>query len=401
LDAPAEKSRAAILELITHDPRVDAQAEARSNYYAYLVDRTGVDVAELETFLQDASSDDDEGARTDLCVGTLGVLTERGRDDAGQILKRFVSYTSDIGHVIWWLAELGRDDLLEPCKPVVLDRCKDDPEALSDALFFMPDGMRKRWIEGDASLKGVWSQLLDSQQKWRAKARSKQRVSDWSKQPLEELVLQCRLRGGEPEILAETGVKRWGEEFPDALLGVLSVSPRGLIRSIPMRALAALPEGIIRPAMLRWVESSDRATWRVGVLTLGRLAKPEDLGLVRSLWPAAWSNRNPDWGPLCLLIRALGTIGDGLTHAELVQAYEEAENSCARADAVESLAKTSPEFGSGFARECLWDCESRARRSGATAVSRDSANVLMRLEEIGCDPAEDEETRLAASEIAG
>ncbi len=81
--------------------------------------------------------------------------------------------------------------------------------------------------------------------------------------------------------------------------------------------------------------------------------------------------------------------------------YRETCSSHLRGRAARALAATDPSFASGFAVECLWDCEETTRELAAHHAETGDIRVAERLRRLAADPAEEAEVQTAVRSRIG
>ncbi|CAM5328399.1 hypothetical protein SXANM310S_04823 [Streptomyces xanthochromogenes] len=110
-------------------------------------------------------------------------------------------------------------------------------------------------------------------------------------------------------------------------------------------------------------------------------------------------------GPDAPLLRALvdgaGRLGISCAAPVLRHVYRETASSQLRGRTARALAATDPSFATGFAVECLWDCEETTREVAAQYAELVDARVADRLRRLAADPAEEAEVQSAIHDRLG
>ncbi|GAA1176276.1 hypothetical protein GCM10009654_36870 [Streptomyces hebeiensis] len=110
----------------------------------------------------------------------------------------------------------------------------------------------------------------------------------------------------------------------------------------------------------------------------------------------------PDARRLWTLVDGAGRLGIVCAAPVLRHVYRETASSQLRGRAAKALAATDPSYATGFAVECLWDCEETTREIAALHAETGDARVAERLRRLAADPAEEAEVQTAVrSRIGG
>ncbi|KAF0245432.1 MAG: hypothetical protein FD180_1655 [Planctomycetota bacterium] len=107
---------------------------------------------------------------------------------------------------------------------------------------------------------------------------------------------------------------------------------------------------------------------------------------------------------LCGIVEALALRADCGPFPELESVFRTASYSYCRIRVVKALAKSGAGFAGGFARECLWDCESEIKRIAVVEVDLGCPGALDRIREIESDPSPsqfDESASAAKTRLQG
>jgi hypothetical protein len=98
---------------------------------------------------------------------------------------------------------------------------------------------------------------------------------------------------------------------------------------------------------------------------------------------------------LAALVEGAGRLSIDCAAPVLRHIYRETSSSQLRGIAAQALAATDPSFPSGFAVECLWDCEEATRGLAAHHAATADIRVLAQLRRLAADPAEEADVQIA------
>ncbi|MGW4438504.1 HEAT repeat domain-containing protein [Streptomyces sp. NPDC004596] len=433
LTAPRAEALAALNHCVLHDPRHDWQVENRSLYYARLyLDLNGeLDAVEAHLFGAEDVLDTDE-SRTGLALAVLGHLASYGRRDALELLRRYAAHGSNWA---WALDELAlRDDDagLRALAAPVLARFSADPEGDAELAAAVRDAFEPRpwrlWAE-DARA-SIATRVRTAQEagcfdRWQRQMRptgprpgwSVRAVFEWAQQGVERgaalhvPAARClvAVAGPEdrPEILqaARTGTDgarctalRYladGND-PDALdlveAAVADGTPVVVEAAVDsferMRSIAAVQRA------RRWAQRPDALGAAAGRVLACR-GGAQDSDLVLGALREAVRGEGPDAPTLWTLVDGAGRLGIACAAPVLRHVYRETASSHLRGRAARALAATDPSFATGFAVECLWDCEETTREIAARHAETGDIRVVERLRRLAADPAEEDEVQTA------
>ncbi|MGW0212170.1 HEAT repeat domain-containing protein, partial [Streptomyces sp. NPDC003233] len=121
----------------------------------------------------------------------------------------------------------------------------------------------------------------------------------------------------------------------------------------------------------------------------------QDRDLVLGALREAVRGEGPDAPTLWTLVDGTGRLGIACAAPVLRHIYRETASSHLRGRAARALAATDPSFATGFAVECLWDCEETTRELAARHAETGDARVVERLRRLAADPAEEAEVQTA------
>ncbi|MZE49834.1 HEAT repeat domain-containing protein, partial [Streptomyces sp. SID5770] len=112
-------------------------------------------------------------------------------------------------------------------------------------------------------------------------------------------------------------------------------------------------------------------------------------------------SQGPDAPELACLVDGAGRLGIACAAPVLRHVYRETASSQLRGRTARALAATDPTFATGFAVECLWDCEETTREVAAQHAETGDIRVAERLRRLAADPAEEVEVQLAVRNRIG
>ncbi|GHH48149.1 hypothetical protein GCM10018773_41530 [Streptomyces candidus] len=416
-----------------HDPRHDWQVENRSLYYArlYLDLDGGLDAIEHHLFDVEDVLDTDEN-RTGLALAVLGHLASYGRDDALILLRRYARTGTNW---TWALDELAlRDDDagLRALSGPVLARFANTPEGDAELAAAVRDAFEPRpwrlWAEDPRDTVGGRVRAAREQgsfDRWQRQMRpagprpgwSVEAVLDWAQDGLERgaalhvPAARCLTAVAGPEdrptILRAahegsdgarcTALHYLAESRDPAVLGLIEAAAASPSRSVADAAVAAFermcgPEAV--DSARGWVHRPDA----LGASAAGVLAcrgGAQDAPLVLGALRETVRTEGPDAPLLWTLVDGAGRLGICAAAPVLRHVYRETTSSHLRQRAAGALAATDPSFASGFAVECLWDCEETTREVAARHAETADARVADRLRRLAADPAEEAEVQTA------
>jgi hypothetical protein len=127
----------------------------------------------------------------------------------------------------------------------------------------------------------------------------------------------------------------------------------------------------------------------------------QDRDLVLAALREAVRGDGPDAPTLWTLVDGTGRLGIACAAPVLRHIYRETASSHLRGRAARALAATDPSFATGFAVECLWDCEETTREIAARHAETGDARVVERLRRLAADPAEEAEVQTAVRSRIG
>ncbi|MEU6576499.1 HEAT repeat domain-containing protein [Streptomyces sp. NPDC046805] len=439
LTAPRAEALAALNQCVLHDPRHDWHVENRSLYYARLyLDLNGeLDAIEAHLFDSEDILDTDE-SRTGLALAVLGHLASYGRRDALHLLRR---YAATGANWAWALDELAlRDDdaALRALAAPVLARFSTDAEGEAELAAAVRDAFEPRpwrlWAEDprepiaarvraarEAGCFDRWQQQMrpsGPRPGWSVRA-----VFEWAQQGLERgaalhvPAARCLVAVAGPEDRPEIV-----QAAKDGMDGARCTALRYLSDSDDSDALtlieAAVSDGsgvVVEAAVdaferMCGVAAVDRArAWVHRPDALGAAAGrmlacrggAEDRDLVLGALREAVRGEGPDAPTLWTLVDGAGRLGIACAAPVLRHVYRETASSHLRGRAARALAATDPSFATGFAVECLWDCEETTREIAARHAETGDARVVERLRRLAADPAEEAEVQTAVRSRIG
>ncbi|MEU5777532.1 HEAT repeat domain-containing protein [Streptomyces venezuelae] len=439
LTAPRSEALTALDHCVLNDPRHDWQVENRSLYYARLYLDLHGGLGEIERHLFDAedvlNTDD---SRTGLALAVLGHLASYGRQDALELLRRYAAFGSNWA---WALDELAlRDDDagLRALAAPVLARFGPDAEGEAELAAAVRDAYEPRpwrlWEEDPRADIGARVRAAREQgsfDRWQRQMRpsgprpgwSVQAVFDWAQEGLERGTVlyvpaaRCLTAVAGPEDRAEiveaarngsdgargTALRYLADTHDPAALDLIEFAAEGLSRTVTDAAIDAFE----RMRSVAAVERARRWAYRPDDLgaAAGRMLAcrggAQDSKLVLAALREAVRGEGPDAPTLWTLVDGAGRLGIACAAPVLRHVYRETASSHLRGRAARALAATDPSFASGFAVECLWDCEESTREVAARHAETGDARVVNRLRRLAADPAEEDEVQTAVRSRIG
>ncbi|MGR8011717.1 HEAT repeat domain-containing protein [Streptomyces hypolithicus] len=439
LAAPRPEALAAVSHCVLDDPRHDWQVENRSLYYARLYLDLDGGLEEIEQHLLDPEDlvDTDEN-RTGLALAVLGHLASYGRNDAMALLRRYAMTGTNW---TWALDELAlRDDDagLRALAESVLARFPGTPQGDAELAAAVRDAFEPRpwrlWSEDPREAVGGRVRAATEQgsfDRWQRQMRptgprpgwSVQAVFDWAEQgldrgtPLHVPAARCLTAVAAPaDRAAIVEAARSGQEGArSTALHYLAESRDAVVLDlIEAAALSASPTVADAAAAAfermcgadavdrarRWVHRPDA----LGASAAGVLAcrgGAEDAPLVLGALRETVRAQGPDAPLLWTLVDGAGRLGICAAAPVLRHVYRETASSHLRGRAARALAVTDPTYATGFAVECLWDCEETTREVAARHAETGDARVAERLRRLAADPAEEAEVQTAVRSRIG
>ncbi|MGW6396250.1 HEAT repeat domain-containing protein [Streptomyces sp. NPDC055103] len=439
LAAPRAEALAALSHCVLSDPRHDWQVENRSLYYArlYLDLHGGLDEIEAHLFGAEDHLDTEE-SRTGLALAVLGHLASYGRQDALLLLRRYAATGTNWA---WALDELAlRDDDagLRGLALPVLARFPADPAGDAELASVVRDAFEPRpwrlWAEDRREAVGARVRAAQEQgsfDRWQRQMRpagprpgwSVKAVLDWAQEGYERGAVlhgpaaRClgAVAGPEdrPELLAaardgSTGARgaalhHLAASRDPAVLDLVEAAVDGGSREVAEAAVAAYRRMCGEDAVARaraWVRRTDElGTAAAEVLACRGTA--QDAGLVLGALRGTIRSAGPDAPELAVLVDGAGRLDIACAAPVLRHVYRETSSSQLRGRVARSLAATDPTFATGFAVECLWDCEETTREVAAQHAETGDVRVAERLRRLAADPAEEAEVQTAVRNRIG
>ncbi|MGW6900924.1 HEAT repeat domain-containing protein [Streptomyces sp. NBC_01727] len=439
LAAPRAEALAALNHCVLSDPRHDWQVENRSLYYARLYLDLDGGIEEIEQHLSDPDDHiDTDDSRTGLALAVLGHLASYGRSDALALLRR---YAATGANWAWALDELAlRDDDagLRTLAVPVLARFPDTEEGTAELAAAVRDAFEPRpwrlWADDPREAVGARVRSASEQgsfDRWQRQMRpggprpgwSVQAVFDWAQQgldrgtPLHVPAARCLTAVAGPDdrpVIVEAArsgpegarcaaLHYLSEARDPVVLDLIEVAAVSPSRTVADAAVAAFERMCGDAAVDRariWARRPDA----LGASAAGVLAcrgDDQDASLVLAALRDAVRGEGPDAQRLWTLVDGTGRLGIACAAPVLRHVYRETSSSHLRGRAARALAATDPSFATGFAVECLWDCEETTREVAALHAETGDIRVAERLRRLAADPAEEAEVQTAVRSRIG
>ncbi|MFI9212375.1 MULTISPECIES: HEAT repeat domain-containing protein [unclassified Streptomyces] len=439
LAAPRAEALAALGHCVLSDPRHDWQVENRSLYYArlYLDLHGGLDEIEAHLFGAEDHLDPEE-SRTGLALAVLGHLASYGRQDALLMLRR---YAATGANWAWALDELAlRDDDagLRGLALPVLARFPADAAGDAELAGVVRDAFEPRpwrlWAEDQRDAVGARVRAAQEQgsfDRWQRQMRpagprpgwSVRAVLDWAQEGYERGAVldgpaaRClaAVAGPEdrPELLAAArdgspgargaALHHLAASRDPAVLDLVEAAVDGGSRPVAEAAVAAYRRMCGEDAVARaraWVRRTDELGAAAAEVLACR-GTAQDAGLVLGALRGTIRSAGPDAPQLAVLVDGVGRLDIACAAPVLRHVYRETSSSQLRGRVARALAATDPTFATGFAVECLWDCEETTREVAAQHAETGDVRVAERLRRLAADPAEEAEVQTAVRNRIG
>ncbi|MFI1867143.1 MULTISPECIES: HEAT repeat domain-containing protein [Streptomyces] len=439
LAAPRAEALAALNHCVLNDPRLDWQVENRSLYYARLYLDLHGGLEEIERHLRDADDHlDTDEARTGLALAVLGHLASYGRADALRLLRGYAAIGANWA---WALDELAlRDDDagLRSLAAPVLARFPATPEGDAELAATVRDAFEPRpWrLWADDPRESVGPRVRAAQEagsfdRWQRQMRptgprpgwSVQAVFDWADQglergtPLHVPAARClsAVAGADDRPAIVTAAREGTDGARCAALHYLAESRDPVVLDLIEAAVSVGSRTVAEAAVSAFErmcgeEAVDRARgWvhrpdALGASAAGVLAcrgTAADDALVLGALRETVRADGPDAPLLSTLVDGAGRLGITCAAPVLRHVYRETASSQLRGRAAKALAATDASFATGFAVECLWDCEETTREVAARHAETGDVRVAERLRRLAADPAEEAEVQTAVRSRMG
>ncbi|MET9348871.1 HEAT repeat domain-containing protein [Streptomyces termitum] len=465
LAAPRAEALAALDHCVLSDPRHDWRVENRSLYYArlYLDLHGGLETVEAHLFAPEDHLDTEEN-RTGLALAVLGHLASYGRHDALLLLRRYAATGANWAWALDELALRDDDTGLRSLAEPVLARFPRDAAGDAALAATVRDAYEPRpwrlWAEDPREAVGARVRAAredGSFDRWQRQLRpagprpgwSVRAVLDWAQEGYERgadlagPAARClaAVAGPEdrPELLAAGRAGAPGARAA-ALHHLAAVRDPALLDLVEAAAdavdpfdraasgaadgvpYADVPGAVDREALavaraataayLRmcgedavararaWIHRTDPLGTAAGELLAAR-GEERDAGLVLGALRTALRTAGTDAPALGTLVDGAGRLGIACAAPVLRHVYRETASSQLRGRTARALAATDPSFASGFAVECLWDCEETTREIAAEYAETGDVRVAERLRRLAADPAEEVEVQTAVRNRIG
>ncbi|MDX3855157.1 HEAT repeat domain-containing protein [Streptomyces sp. AK02-01A] len=439
LAAPRAEALAALNQCVLNDPRHDWQVENRSLYYArlYLDLHGGLDAVDRHLFGAEDRFDTEE-SRTGLALAVLGHLASYGRRDALELLRRYAATGSNWAWALDELALRDDDQGLRALAVPVLARFPASPEGDAELASAVRDAFEPRpwrlWADDPREAIGARIRAAGEQgsfDRWQRQLRpsgprpgwSVRAVFDWAQQGLERgtalhvpaarcltavagpddrpMIVEAA-RGG-PDGARCAALHYLAEARDPVVLDLIEDAALSPDRTVADAAVSAFERMCGDEAVDRargWVHRPDA----LGASAAGVLATrggTRDTELVLGALRETVRAQGPDAPSLWALVDGAGRLGIVCAAPVLRHVYRETASSQLRGRTARALAATDPSYATGFAVECLWDCEETTREIAARHAETADVRVAERLRRLAADPAEEAEVQTAVRSRIG
>ncbi|MYV51962.1 HEAT repeat domain-containing protein [Streptomyces sp. SID3212] len=439
LAAPRAEALAALNHCVLTDPRHDWQVENRSLYYArlYLDLHGGLDAIDHHLFRAEDHFDTEE-SRTGLSLAVLGHLASYGRRDALDLLRRYAATGSNWAWALDELALRDDDTGLRSLALPVLARFPATPEGEAELASAVRDAFEPRpwrlWADDPRAAVGGRIRAAGEQgsfDRWQRQMRpsgprpgwSVQAVFDWAQQaldrgtPLHVPAARCLTAVAGPD--DRQAIVEAARNGPDAarcaslhylaeirdpvVLDLIEAAASSADRTVAEASVAAFERMCGEDAVDRargWIHRPDALGASAAGVLAGR-GGTQDTQLVLGALRETVRSEGPDAPLLWTLVDGAGRLGIVCAAPVLRHVYRETASSQLRGRAARALAATDPSYATGFAVECLWDCEETTREVAALHAETADVRVAERLRRLAADPAEEAEVQTAVRSRIG
>ncbi|MFF8833089.1 HEAT repeat domain-containing protein [Streptomyces sp. NPDC015131] len=439
LAAPRTEALAALNHCVLSDPRQDWQVENRSLYYArlYLDLHGGLEAIEDHLFAAEDHLDTEE-ERTGLALAVLGHLAAYGRGDALALLRRYAATGSNWAWALDELALRDDDSGLRALAAPVLARFPATPEGEAELAAAVRDAFEPRpwrlWADDPRETVGARVRAAREQgsfDRWQRQLRptgprpgwSVEAVFAWAEEGLERgtalhvpaarcltavagpedraLIVQAARTGADGARCA--ALHYLAEARDPVVLDLIEAAAASDSRTVAEAAVGAFERMCGDAAVDRargWIHRPDP----LGASAAGVLAcrgDARDAALVLGALREAVRAEGPDAPALYALVDGAGRLEVACAAPVLRHIYRETASSQLRGRTARALAATDPSFATGFAVECLWDCEETTREIAALHAETGDVRVAERLRRLAADPAEEDEVQTAVRSRIG
>lgn len=438
LTAPRSEALAALDQCVLRDPRHDWRVENRSLYYARLyLDLDGsLDAVEAHLFApEDHAAPGEE--RTGLAVSVLGHLASYGREDALALLRRYAAHGANWPWALDELAVRDDDAALAALAAPVLARFPATAEGEAELAAAAGDSYEPRpwhlWAENpdpavgprvkaalERSSFGLWQRQLTAPDRpqW-----SVDGVLSWAQEghdrgndrhvPAARCLATVATAADRPALLAAarggldgaraaalSHLARTGDPAALDLIEAAVADGSPVVREAAVESLGRMEGDTVLARARRWAPRPDALGSAAGQLLACR-GRTGDGPLVLAALREAVRGHGPDGPALWCLVDGAGRLGIAQAAPVLRHLYRETASSHLRGRTAQALAATDASFASGFAVECLWDCEETTREVGARHAATGDQRVVGRLRRLAADPAEEAEVQTAVRSRIG
>ncbi len=401
-----------LVACITNDPRLDCHLDDREWFYGELAFRSGLPVGPIEEYLVDEASDVEEMTLTALWV--LVHLAQRGADAADKILRGYVTWGPHWQSVVGDMGVAATSAAWTSLAGVLAGRASD-----ADYLHLLDDEPYTTWAtvepaiaalvsrqrppgrsEAPALSRRATSDLLDAPFRGPATPIVEELARRDSKEDDAALLASLRSRSAMTRALGLAALSKRGSfEYVEQMAQMATTGQHPPYASrIARQALLGAPAETLLPLARSWRSSRVWARRNTALEILARHATEEDLGWLEGLIRRTSASRADQRFVLTEAAEIARDRFPGHHFPLLGRRFDAFTYSFGRRFLAEALAATEPSFSRTRAFTSLWDCQADVRLVGVGHVALDVEGAAERLGEMGADPLERSDVRVAAEQ---
>lgn len=384
-----------VIHCIAVDPRWDHQVESRNWFYASLVAELGIDLARLRvSSVHPPARSGDAAAR--ITTRVLELSAKRGIPGAVEQLRLYLRSNRDPEQALHSLLPFAGQVEEAPLLQEILEHA--DERQIADALWVVHDLDAAPWPDWRRA-----SSIINSAVLAETGRRAELRSGSGGSSPKRDNAMRARLIKEAGSAPAWTPLARLAalDVDDDVLLEVAATllddpTQKGIVRTAIRHTLWRLNTSkALDWARLTASENTESGSAALNLLT--KLAEAVDVPQLRSFLEWAIAEGRGGIYTQCALVEALGRLRDASSIPAFKLLFNTTVYSYLRGMCAVALSRTDPNFPSGSALECLWDCESGTRLLAINAAEVTSEIVRKRLTQMAGDVTEGRQCRLAAA----